>query len=75
MPAGRQELQHLDQAGIDDDEQRRTPRRARIDQSKRQSEQHEGKCVFAVLPQVGVRPLGRRAERRVGDGGGEAPSQ
>jgi len=52
VPAGRQELQDLDQPGEGDDEGRRVQPVACVGQSESQSQQHEGKRMLAVLSQA-----------------------
>lgn len=52
VPARRPELQDLDQAGVSDDEGRRVQPVARVGQSEGESEQHKGKRMLPVLPEV-----------------------
>jgi hypothetical protein len=69
---GAKKLQDFDQAGEGDDEGGRERPVARVGQPESQPQQHEGKRMLAVLPQVRVGPLFRRPERRKGNGGGDA---
>ena len=75
VTARRQELQHFDQPGEGDDEGRRVQPVAGMGQSERQSQQHKGKRMLAILSEGRVRPLFRRSERRKGNGGGKAPGE
>ena len=52
VPARRKELQHFDQPGEGDDAARREQAVARMGQSEREPEQHEGKPMLTVLSQV-----------------------
>ena len=75
VTAGRQKLQHFDQPGEGDDEGRRVQPVAGMGQSERQSQQHKGKRVLAVLSEGRVRPSFRRSERCKRNGGDKAPGE
>ena len=73
MAPGRPELQHFNHPYQRDSDERGHQPVVPVGETEGKPDQDKGKRVFAVLAEIGVRPIARRAERGEGYGGGEAP--
>ncbi len=73
VPSRHPKLQDFEQADQGDGNRRRRPAVAAVGQTERQSDQDKGEGVFAVLTEIGMRPICRRTERCEGDSGGQDP--
>jgi hypothetical protein len=73
MPAGRPQLRKLQRTDQDDRNGRGQHTMLPVGEAECQTDQHESQRVFAILPEIGVRPVARWAQSRKSHGGGKQP--